>query len=97
MTERIVITGANRGLGLAMARRYAQRGDVVVAGCRRPRAAEELHGLTEHVLALDVGSEASIEQFAEASATNRSTCSSTTPASTPASSAYRTTSATCCS
>ena len=43
--QRVVITGANRGLGLELARVYAQRGDEVVAGCRRPGDAEELRAL----------------------------------------------------
>ncbi len=50
VTERIVITGANRGLGLELARHYAARGDEVWAGCRRPAAAGELGELTDHVL-----------------------------------------------
>ena len=66
MSGRVVITGANRGLGFELARHYAARGDDVWAGCRRPAAADELHELTDHVLALDVGSEASIQEFAAA-------------------------------
>ena len=64
MTSRVVITGANRGLGLELARVHAARGDEVWAGCRRPDEADELRDLTDRVLALDVGSESSIEQFA---------------------------------
>ena len=64
MTERVVITGANRGLGLELARRYAERGDVVCAGCRRPAEATELAAVTGHVLELDVASTASIDRFA---------------------------------
>ena len=64
--QRVVITGANRGLGLELARVYAERGDEVVAGCRRPAEAEELGQLTGHVHQLDVGSEPSIERFAAA-------------------------------
>lgn len=33
--NRVLITGANRGIGLAMARHYASRGDEVIAVCRR--------------------------------------------------------------
>jgi NAD(P)-dependent dehydrogenase (short-subunit alcohol dehydrogenase family) len=66
MSERVVITGANRGLGLELARVYAQRGDEVVAGCRRPDGADELRRLTARVHPLDVASEDSIERFAAA-------------------------------
>jgi len=40
--KRILITGANRGLGLAFTRRYLERGHHVFAGCRRPDAARAL-------------------------------------------------------
>ncbi len=65
MTERVVITGANRGLGLELARHYAGRGDEVWAGCRQPKEAVELRELTQHVVELDMASEASIELFAD--------------------------------
>jgi len=64
--QRVVISGANRGLGLELARVYAERGDTVVGGCRRPDDAHELGGLTLDVHELDVGSEESIERFAAA-------------------------------
>ena len=66
MTERIVITGANRGLGLELTRQHTARGDQVWAGCRRPDEASELHALTPHVLPVDMATEASIAAFAEA-------------------------------
>jgi len=54
----ILITGANRGIGLALTRIYAQRGDAVFACCRTPSRAEELQALARtqsvSVLALDV-------------------------------------------
>lgn len=57
---RIVITGANRGIGLALARLYAARGDDVHGTARDPRAATELAaipGVTVHDL--DVTDDAS--------------------------------------
>jgi NAD(P)-dependent dehydrogenase (short-subunit alcohol dehydrogenase family) len=66
----VVITGANRGIGLALARLYAQRGDTVFACCRSPSEANELHALAKNhavtVLALDVGDDASVAALAEA-------------------------------
>lgn len=66
MTERVVITGANRGLGLELTRIHATRGDDVWGGCRHPEAAVELCAHTSHVLPLDMASPESIEAFAEA-------------------------------
>ena len=41
----ILITGANRGIGLELARQYAQRGDNVMACCRNPANADALQAL----------------------------------------------------
>jgi len=65
VTERVVITGANRGLGLELARQHSERGDEVWAGCRRPDDAAELRNLTPHVEQVDMASEESIERFAD--------------------------------
>jgi NAD(P)-dependent dehydrogenase (short-subunit alcohol dehydrogenase family) len=66
----ILITGANRGVGLALTRIYAQRGDAVFAGCRVPSRAEELQALAKvhsvKVLALDVADTASVAACAQA-------------------------------
>jgi NAD(P)-dependent dehydrogenase (short-subunit alcohol dehydrogenase family) len=43
--QRILITGANRGLGLEFAHQYLERGECVFAGCRSPTAAQALHVL----------------------------------------------------
>jgi NAD(P)-dependent dehydrogenase (short-subunit alcohol dehydrogenase family) len=64
VSQRVVITGGNRGLGLELARRYAERGDEVWGGCRRPEEAAELSELTDYVVELDMASNASIDSFA---------------------------------
>lgn len=66
MTQTIVLTGANRGLGLELARAFAGRGDTVIAGCRNPSAATDLQAVTPHVHAIDLGDDASIAAFAAA-------------------------------
>ena len=43
--ENILITGANRGLGLEFTRQYLEQGAHVFAGCRQPAAAISLHTL----------------------------------------------------
>lgn len=64
MTTTVLITGANRGLGLEFARQYAQAGWRVLAGCRQ--ASESLERLAgdfpEHVrvFPLDVADHASV-------------------------------------
>lgn len=56
----ILITGANRGIGLALVRALLARGERVVATCRQPDRASELASLAGthpgrlHVLPLDV-------------------------------------------
>jgi NAD(P)-dependent dehydrogenase (short-subunit alcohol dehydrogenase family) len=64
--DTVVITGANRGLGLELAKVAAARGMTVIGGCRAPDAADELHALTPHVHALDTGDERSIADFVAA-------------------------------
>lgn len=53
----VLITGANRGIGLEFARQYAATGWRVIATCRQPSLATELKALPGEVeiFALDVG------------------------------------------
>jgi NAD(P)-dependent dehydrogenase (short-subunit alcohol dehydrogenase family) len=43
--DRILVTGASRGIGLEFVRQYAEAGATVVACARNPRAAQELNDL----------------------------------------------------
>ena len=45
MTETVLVTGANRGIGLEFVKQYAARGAKVYACCRRPESAPELSAL----------------------------------------------------
>ncbi len=61
---RVLITGANRGIGLEFVRYFAVQGDMVFAACRTPHAASELQALAVdyHVIpvALELTDESSI-------------------------------------
>lgn len=61
----VLITGANRGLGLEFARQYAADGWSVIACCRDPGGAAALRALGVRVEALDVADEGSAEALAE--------------------------------
>lgn len=58
-----MITGANRGIGLELARQMAARGRKVIGTARRPEEAAELQKVAK-VIALDVADEASVEGMA---------------------------------
>jgi len=45
LTGTVLVTGANRGIGLALARNYADRGWTVIATARKPGKAAELNAL----------------------------------------------------
>lgn len=64
--ETWIITGANRGLGLELARRVAERGNAVIATARRPDEARELADLGVRVEALDVADDDSVARFVAA-------------------------------
>lgn len=71
---RILITGANRGIGLEFTRQFLARGDRVIAACRRPGKANELTQLAAahpgrlHVLAVDVAEPKSVVELAREAA-----------------------------
>lgn len=62
--QRILITGANRGIGLGLAQAYLARGDRVIAACRHPDRADGLNALPGNerldLVALDVTDEAAV-------------------------------------
>ena len=66
----VLVTGANRGLGLEFARQYAAEGWQVYAACRSPDDAKDLQQLAKttgdrfRVLALDVKDTASVRAAA---------------------------------
>ncbi|MEM6670840.1 MAG: SDR family oxidoreductase [Pseudomonadota bacterium] len=67
--QTILITGANRGIGLAMTEAAVARGDRVIATARKPGEAEKLNALASltgkiEIEPLDVGSEASCAALA---------------------------------
>ena len=62
----VLITGANRGLGLEFARQYAADGWEIIACCRTPADADELNALAAEnpavtVEALDVNDNDAID------------------------------------
>ncbi len=63
----VLITGANRGVGLELVKQYAGRGDTVIACCRDPDAAEALAGIPGEVeiMALEVTDADSVAALAE--------------------------------
>ncbi len=69
MTETILITGSNRGIGLELVHQYAAQGWQVLACCRRPDQAtalnqldEQFPGITLHTL--DVTQQDQVQQLA---------------------------------
>ena len=70
MTGSILITGANRGIGLGLVRQFVSRGWFVLAACRRPELATELSELARahpghcEMPTLDVSDAASVAALA---------------------------------
>lgn len=68
-TYQVLITGANRGLGLEFTKQYAADGWNVLAGCRHPQSAMQLQELAQtnsqiKIVSLDVADFAQIDALA---------------------------------
>jgi NAD(P)-dependent dehydrogenase (short-subunit alcohol dehydrogenase family) len=64
-TRTVLITGANRGIGLEFARQYAEAGWTVIGTARDPESAAELNQLAAKVVQLDVTDASSVERLAQ--------------------------------
>jgi len=68
--QNILVTGANRGIGLALTRRFLELGQRVFAGVRKPHGASPLTDLPSElrerltIVGLDVTSDASVREAA---------------------------------
>jgi len=65
-SKTVLITGANRGLGLEFARQYAEAGWKVIGTARNPASAAELNALDVRVARLDVADPKSVAALAAA-------------------------------
>ncbi len=61
----VLITGANRGIGLELARQYTAAGWRVIGTARKPEQAEELRTLNARVMQLDVTDQQSVDRMAQ--------------------------------
>ncbi|MGD7654717.1 MAG: SDR family oxidoreductase [Verrucomicrobiales bacterium] len=64
--QTVLITGANRGLGLELSRQFAADDYYVIGTARSPEKATELKQVADEVLQLDVTSDESIKGLAKA-------------------------------
>lgn len=70
ITGTVLVTGANRGIGLELARNYAERGWTVIATARKPEKADELNAIAKanpkvSVERLDVLDQAQVDALAK--------------------------------
>jgi NAD(P)-dependent dehydrogenase (short-subunit alcohol dehydrogenase family) len=65
MASTVLITGAGRGLGLALAHTLTHRGDTVIGTLRNPREQDALKVLGAEIETLDVADDASIAALGE--------------------------------
>jgi NAD(P)-dependent dehydrogenase (short-subunit alcohol dehydrogenase family) len=67
IVETIIITGANRGIGLELTRQFLQTQRAVIATCRQPNAATDLQALSSNpnleIRQLDVTDLSSVDEF----------------------------------
>ena len=84
MADRILITGANRGIGLEMTRQAAAAGHQVTAACRKPDKADELNALAADsggritVIGMEVRDEASVHAAAHVGSLDLVVCNAGT-------------------
>ncbi|MGK0343924.1 MAG: NAD(P)-dependent dehydrogenase (short-subunit alcohol dehydrogenase family) [Candidatus Azotimanducaceae bacterium] len=65
-TANILITGANRGIGLELVRQYSEAGHTVYAACRAPTQANGLKGMDNvHPIEVSVGDDQSVAAMAK--------------------------------
>ena len=66
----ILVTGANRGIGLEFVKQYLEKGDSVIATYREEESSKELINLSQEksdlkILKLDVASDGSMKDFCQ--------------------------------